>query len=185
MLIYNDYNMFNPERRAGTIRLVNSLRGKGIPIHGVGMQGHFRVDYPELLDEVENSIIEFAEHGLDVAITELDVSVLPWPGEKTGDDGGADIMDRHEYEAMMNPYADGLPTDVENEVNARWLELFRIFAAHSDAVSRVTFWGVNDSVSWRNGWPMQGRTDYPLLIDRDNQLKPVWSGIIESLPGPD
>jgi endo-1,4-beta-xylanase len=176
-LIYNDYNMFKPERRAGTIRLVESLRRKGIPIHGVGMQGHFRVDYPETLGEVENSIVAFGEMGLDVAITELDVSVLPWPGEKRG---GADIMDRHEFEASMNPYVDGLTAEAERAVNARWLELFNIFTTHSDTVSRVTFWGVNDGVSWRNNWPMQGRTDYPLLIDRGNQPKAVWSEIINA-----
>ena len=176
LLFYNDYNMFNPGRRDGVLRLVASLREKNIAIHGIGMQGHFRVDYPETLDSVETAIRTYGELGLDVAITELDVSVLPWPGEKRG---GADIMDRHEFEAAMNPYADGLTPEAEAAFNARYLELFRIFVAHSDVITRVTFWGVNDGASWRNDWPMAGRTDYPLLIDRDNRLKPVWADIIE------
>lgn len=175
LLFYNDYNMFNPGRRDGVLRLVDNLRSKGIPIHGIGMQGHFRVDYPATLDDVRTAIIAYGELGLDVAITELDMSVLPWPGEKRG---GADIMDRHEFESTMNPYADGMTTEAEAAFNSRYIDLFRIFIAHSDVITRVTFWGVNDGVSWRNDWPMRGRTDYPLLIDRDNRLKPVWEDIV-------
>jgi endo-1,4-beta-xylanase len=175
LLFYNDYNMFAPGRRAGVIRLVERLREKGIPIHGIGMQGHFRVDYPATLDDVETSITAYGDLGLDVAITELDVSVLPWPGEKRG---GADIMDRHAFETSMNPYADGLSDAAEQAFNQRYLGLFRIFLDHRDVITRVTFWGLNDGTSWRNDWPMDGRTDYPLLIDRDNRLKDVWYDII-------
>jgi endo-1,4-beta-xylanase len=119
--------------------------------------------------------VAFGELGVDVAITELDVSVLPWPGEKNG---GADITDRHEFDTQMNPFADGLSAEAEAALNQRYIGLFRIFLTHSDKVTRVTFWGVNDGVSWRNNWPMRGRTDYPLLIDRDNKLKPVWQDIL-------
>jgi endo-1,4-beta-xylanase len=176
ILFYNDYNMFNPGRRAGVVRLVETLRDKGIPIHGIGLQGHFRVDYPATLDDVDAAIAEYGKLGVDVAITELDVSVLPWPGEKRG---GADIMDRHEFESEMNPYADGLTPEAEAEFNQRYLGLFGIFLKHRDVLTRVTFWGVNDGDSWRNNWPMEGRTDYPLLIDRDNKPKAIWSDIIE------
>jgi len=175
LLYYNDYNMFNPGRRAGVVRMVENLRSKGIPIHGIGMQGHFRVDYPATLDDVDAAIAEYGRLGLEVAITELDVSVLPWPGEKAG---GADIMDRHELAAAMDPYADGLTPEAEAAFNQRYLDLFRIFLAHRDVLTRVTFWGVNDGVSWRNNWPMTGRTDYPLLIDRNNTPKAVWADII-------
>jgi len=44
---------------------------------------------------------------------------------------------------------------------------------HDNYVSRVTLWGVNDSNSWKNGFPVRGRTDYPLLFDRNNQPKSV------------
>lgn len=175
ILFYNDYNMFAPGRREGTIALVERLRANGIEKLGIGLQGHMRIDYPETLDEFERSIVAFGELGVDVAITELDVSVLPWPGEKNG---GADIMDRHAFDTQMNPFAEGLSAEAEAALNQRYIDLFRIFLANSDKVTRVTFWGVNDSVSWRNNWPMRGRTDYPLLIDRDNNLKPVWQDII-------
>ena len=174
-LYYNDYNMHAPGRRAGTIALVERLRAGGVPVHGIGMQGHLRIDAPETLDEFEKSIVAFGELGLDVAITELDVSVLPWPGEKQG---GADIGERHDYETLMNPFVNGLSEDVEAAFRQRYIDLFRLFLKHSDKIARVTFWGLNDGMSWRNNWPMRGRTDYALLIDRDNRLKPVWKEII-------
>jgi endo-1,4-beta-xylanase len=178
LLFYNDYNMFKPGRRDASIALVRRLRDQGIPIHGIGMQGHFRVDYPEDLESVEEAIVAYAGQGIDIAITELDVSVLPWPGEKRG---GADISDRHAYNLEMNPYANGLTEEGERAFNERYLQLFRIFLDHSDSITRVTLWGIDDSVSWRNDWPMEGRTDYPLLIDRDREVKPVVRQIVESM----
>ena len=181
LLFYNDYNMFAPGRRAATIAMVEKLRAKGIPVHGIGMQAHMRFDYPATLDEFEASIVAFAELGVDVALTELDISVLPWPGEKAG---GADIADRHAYEAAMNPYADGLTAAAEDALNQRWVDLFRILLRHSDKITRVTFWGINDANTWRNNWPMRGRTDYPLLLDRNNEPKPVWQDIIALMETP-
>jgi endo-1,4-beta-xylanase len=81
----------------------------------------------------------------------------------------------------MNPYANGLTEEGERAFNERYLQLFRIFLDHSDSITRVTLWGIDDSVSWRNDWPMEGRTDYPLLIDRDREVKPVVRQIVESM----
>jgi endo-1,4-beta-xylanase len=124
---------------------------------------------PEDLAELENSILAYAKLG-DVMITELDISVLPFP-EK--DAQGADLNINLELKAKYNPYTEGLPADVQQAQDQRFLDIFKVFLTHQDKISRVTFWGVNDGHSWKNGWPMQGRTDYPLLIDRNNRLKPV------------
>ena len=61
----------------------------------------------------------------------------------------------------------------------RFSGLFRIFLRHSDKISRVTLWGVNDQQSWRNDWPMRGRTDYALLFDRQNQPKAVVNALLQ------
>ena len=168
-LYYNDYNLYQPAKRAGAVRLVKSVQAKGIPVHGIGMQGHYGLDHPEDLAQVEDSILAYSELG-DVMITELDISVLPFP-EK--DAQGADLNINLELKAKYNPYTEGLPADVQQAQDKRFLDIFKIFLTHQDKISRVTFWGVNDGQSWKNGWPMRGRTDYPLMIDRNNALKPV------------
>ena len=47
-----------------------------------------------------------------------------------------------------------------------------MFIEHSDVITRVTAWGVHDGDSWKNNWPVRGRTDYPLLFDRNLEMKP-------------
>lgn len=172
-LYYNDYNMFKPEKRAGAVALINRLKQKGIQIDGVGMQAHYSLDYPDFA-EVEDSIVAFAATGVDVMITELDISVLPFPENLAeGADVSLDIALQQQY----NPYKAGIPKDVEQKLASRYQALFSIYKKHSDSIGRVTFWGVSDKQTWRNGWPMQGRTDYPLLIDRNMQIK----GFVDSL----
>lgn len=168
-LYYNDYNLYQPAKRAGALWLVKSVQDKGIPVHGIGMQGHYGLDHPQDLSQLEDSILAYAELG-DVMITELDISVLPFP-EKGSE--GADLNIDLELKARYNPYTEGLPIDVQQAQDKRFLDIFKIFLTHQDKISRVTFWGVNDGQSWKNGWPMRGRTDYPLMIDRNNELKPV------------
>ncbi|WP_223270337.1 endo-1,4-beta-xylanase [Colwellia sp. C1TZA3] len=166
-LYYNDYNLYKPEKRNGVLKLVKSLQNKGIRIDGVGMQAHYSLTSPEL-NEIEDSIKAYSALNMDVLITELDVSVIPFPDE---DNMGADVSLNFDLQAEFNPYPDGLPTEVENQLGARYQELFAIFNRHQDVIKRVTFWGVSDAQTWRNDWPMTGRSDYPLLFDRQLKTK--------------
>jgi endo-1,4-beta-xylanase len=84
-----------------------------------------------------------------------------------------------EYEQSINPYTDGLPKDVERKFNDRYLEFFKLFLKYQDKISRVTLWGIADQHSWKNNWPVRGRTDYPLLFDREFQPKSIVSELIE------
>ena len=79
----------------------------------------------------------------------------------------------------MNPYANGLPDSVQAQITKGYEDLFRLFLKHSDKISRVTFWGVNDGQSWLNDWPIRGRTNYPLLFDRQFKPKPAFYKVIE------
>jgi endo-1,4-beta-xylanase len=167
-LYYNDYSMANPEKCAGVVRLVKSLQAQGVRIDAVGMQGHHNMEWPSV-EAFEQSLLAFAELGVKVMITELDLSVLPRPQMNTG----ADVSAYFEYMKEMNPYADGLPEDVAATQQARYADFFRLFLKHHDKITRVTLWGVSDGDSWCNNWPMPGRTDYPLLFDRQHQPKPV------------
>jgi endo-1,4-beta-xylanase len=174
-LYYNDFNLFKPEKRAGVLKLVAALKAKHAPIYGIGEQGHYSLDYPKLQD-VEDSIVAFKNTGLKVVITELDISALPFPDPENI---GADISLNMKLKQEFNPYADGLPKAVSDQLTQKYLHLFELFLRHSDAIERVTLWGVNDNQTWRNNWPMKGRTDYPLLFDRKNQPKEVVPALIK------
>ncbi len=173
-LYYNDYSMANPSRRKGVIRMVKKLQEQGVKIDGIGMQGHLNMDYPSI-DEFEKSLVAFANLGVKVMITELDLSVLPSPRP----DAGANLSNSYEYQKEMNPYADGLPESMEQMQAERYADFFRLFLKHKDKIDRVTLWGVNDAHSWKNNWPIRGRVDYPLLFDRNNHPKPWVETIIK------
>jgi endo-1,4-beta-xylanase len=174
-LYYNDYNEWYPAKIKAISELVTGLKAKGVRIDGLGLQGHWGIDYPEL-EEIDHMLTEYSKLGVKLKITELDVSVLPMPGRQTG----AEITARARPEAAGNPYADGLPADKQQELARRYADIFRLFVKHRDAIDRVTFWGVHDGQSWRNGWPVGNRVDYPLLFDREYQPKPAFDAVIET-----
>ena len=168
-LYYNDYSMSLPAKRAGVCRLVRQLQAAGVRIDGVGMQSHTGLDYPDL-SEYEASIDSFAALGVEVLITELDVNVLPSPEGF----GGADVAQDFDYAAALNPYVEGLSAEAEAAFEERVLALFAIYRRHAGQIGRVTLWGFSDADSWLNDWPVKGRTNYPLLFDRQGRPKPVW-----------
>lgn len=164
-LYYNDYNIEEPKKRDGALKLVKYIREQGGKVDGVGIQGHWSLEGPSL-EEIEKSILAYSELGLKVAFTELDITVLPNPWDLKG----AEISQKFEGGAKMNPYPDGLPDAVQEKLAQRYSDIFKLFLKHKDKISRVTFWGTYDGQSWLNDWPIKGRTNYPLLFD--TQLKP-------------
>ena len=175
-LIYNDYNLWNPQKRKGVIRIVKKLQGKGIKIDGVGMQAHWSIDKPSL-EDIEASIIAYSELGVKVSFTELDITALPNPWDL---DGAAveQSFERYEGDPKMNPYPNGLTEEAKEKIAKRYEAIFKLFLKHKDKISRVTFWGVNDGQSWLNNWPIKGRTNYPLLFNRDYQPKDVYKIVL-------
>ncbi len=168
-LYYNDYNIEQPKKRAGAIALIKKLQAAGVRIDGVGIQGHWRAKNVPLKD-IEESIKAYAALGLQVHFTELDLGVLPNPW----DNDAADVNMKAEYSAKMNPYPNGLPDSVATQQAEAYEQLFRLFLQYKDNIARVTFWGVHDGQSWLNGWPIRGRTNYPLLFDRNYKPKPAF-----------
>ncbi len=173
-LYYNDYNIEQPKKRAGAIALIKKIQAAGVRIDGVGIQGHWHINHLPLKD-IEESILEFSALGIDVMFTELDLSVLPNPRDIVG----ADVNQRAAYEAKLNPYTAGLPDSVNTVFNQRYLDFFKLFMKHQDVITRVTLWGVSDKDSWKNNWPIRGRTDYPLLFDRQMNPKEVVQQIVD------
>ncbi|GEL11427.1 endo-1,4-beta-xylanase [Flavobacterium glycines] len=174
-LYYNDYSMENPTKRAGVIRMVKKIQEKGIKIDGIGMQSHWHLNSPTI-EEIEESILEYAKLGVKIAITELDVSVLPSPYGMQG----AEVSQRFANNEKMNPYPKSLPDSMQVKLAQRYADIFKLFLKHKDKISRVTFWGVNDTQSWLNDFPIKGRTDYPLLFDANLQSKKAYYNVIEA-----
>lgn len=172
-LYYNDYNNEQPAKRAGCIRLIKKIQEAGVRIDGVGIQGHWHLGKIPLKD-IEESILEYAALGLKVSITELDVEVLP------RNFSGADISQRMKNDPSLNPYPNGLPDSVQQQLAKDYQSLFYLFLKHRDKIDRITFWGVHDGQSWLNGWPVPGRTNYPLLFDRQLRPKPAFQSVIET-----
>ena len=174
-LIYNDYSLTNKVKRDAVIEMVRELQEKGVRVDVVGMQGHYHLDYP-LLDSLEESIVELSELGVKVAITEHEINVLPRPG-----DGrlGADIALNYEKQKKYNPFSEFFPDSMQQKLADRYADFFKIFLKHKDEVSRVTIWGIHDGQSWTNFWPIRGRTNYPLLFDREYKPKAAFDALIE------
>ena len=172
-LNYNDYNMETPAKRKGAIELVKRIKAAGVPIAVVGSQAHLHLDGTE--KDEEAAIEELSAAGVKVAITELDIDVLPSAWGHT-----ADVGVKVEQKPDMNPYPKELPEDVQEKLTKRYADLFAVFWKHRDVVNRVTFWGTTDKTSWLNNWPVRGRTSYPLLFDREGKPKPAFYAVLKA-----
>ena len=182
-LYYNDFNAWRPAKREGIVRLVKMLQQEGLRIDGVGMQGHWGLNYPKTV-YIEEAIDAFAALGVKVMITELDVDVLPLT--KEGQIIGQGMADKQfqseEFKSFLDPYQNGLPDSLQTILAKRFAELFSIFYKRKDKISRVTLWGVHDGMSWKNDYPIPNRTNYPLLWDRQQQAKPALEAVL-TVPG--
>lgn len=201
-LYYNDYNMHEPGKRATVVRLIRDLKERGLRIDAVGMQSHIGLDYPDI-NEYRASMEAYIAEGVEVAVTEWDMSALPTitmsadvsqnmgalfkfrfrgpdadisPEEKAAIDSALVAFD-----AKFNPYKEGLPEDVSASWNARMEEFMNLYLEFAGNISRVTAWGITDASSWKNGFmsPVP-RTDYPLLFGRDWEAKPFVRKMIEN-----
>jgi len=157
-LYYNDFNLVNEAKRNGALELVDSLQARNVPITGVGVQGHWQPNWPSA-SQVETTVQAFADRGLDVMISELDIDMLPEEGD---------------------PYPNGLPEEEQEALADQYEMLFRTFLQNRGDIERVTFWGVTDADSWLNDFPVEGRTNYPLLFNRQNDPKqPAFDRVVE------
>ncbi|HEY7185413.1 MAG TPA: endo-1,4-beta-xylanase [Vicinamibacterales bacterium] len=167
-LYYNDFNLATrPEKRAGAIRIITDLQQRGIRIDAVGEQGHWRLDAPPPA-ELDQAIRDLGATGLKVMITELDVNLLPPASPSARGQPPS---------PESNPYASGLPDDMQQSLARYYADTFRVLLTHRDHISRVTFWGVSDADSWLN----RGRVNHPLLWDRQRQPKPAFERVVAVL----
>jgi endo-1,4-beta-xylanase len=174
-LTYNDYSLENEAKRKGALALIAKLKDQGVPVTSVGLQGHNSLAWPSVKEE-DTTISAFAKLGVKVVISELDIDVLPHATQQQS----AEVSLNVQQDPKLNPYVSGLPQSVQQELAKRYAALFGVYLKHRDVITRVTFWGVTDGDSWRNDWPVKGRTSYPLLFDRNSQPKPAFETVIRA-----
>jgi endo-1,4-beta-xylanase len=172
---YNDYNEWHPGKRKAINRLARSFKAKGIRMDGIGMQGHWGLDYPSL-PELEAMLSDYGKLGVKLMVTELDMNILPRVGAQTA----AEVSATAQGSDALNPYAAGLPEERNKELANRYAALFAVLLKHHGKIDRVTMWGVHDGQSWLNNWPIRGRTAYPLLFDRQLQPKLAFDGVVRA-----
>jgi Beta-1,4-xylanase len=168
-LYYNDYSLENEPKRNGAIQLIQKLKSQGVPVAAVGLQGHNNMKFPSL-EQQDATIEAFAKLGIKVNITELDIDVLPHVDEDKGPT--TKLTDQ------LNPFTSGLPQSLQDDQAKRFADLFSVYLKHRDVIDRITFWGVTDGDTWLNNWPVRGRTNYPLLFDREGKAKPAFDAVL-------
>jgi endo-1,4-beta-xylanase len=174
-LYYNEYDYEYGPKTEGVINLIRNLQSKGVRVDGVGIQGHWFLDYPNL-DLLESYIRNLRSLDIKLMITELDIGVLPFY-QMDATIVPLSSFDE-ETQKKHNPYPDRLPDAVERDLASRYAELFTYFRKNRDLFGRITLWAVHDGQSWRNYWPITGRTDYPMLFDRHCQPKPAFDAVV-------
>lgn len=173
ILIYNDYNNELLKKREKMIELVQRLQAQKVPVHAIGLQGHYEIDKVPF-DEIEATLVAVRELGLTVAISELDIDMIPrgrwWA------DGGK----YRDEMSKLDPYKDGCPPELLKRQAEQYAKLFAIFRKHSEVILRVSFWNLHDGDSWLNYFPWK-RVNHPLLFDREQKPKPAFFEVIREL----
>ncbi|WP_160034898.1 endo-1,4-beta-xylanase [Paenibacillus sp. An7] len=158
LLFYNDYNESHPHKRERIYRLVRSLLDQGVPIHGVGLQAHWNLNDPSL-DDIRAAIERYAELGLQLQLTELDMSVFRFEDRRTD---------------LIQPTQDMLELQA-----ARYESIFRVLYEYREHISAVTFWGAADDYTWLDGFPVRGRKNWPFLFDEAHHPKEAYQRVAQ------
>jgi GH35 family endo-1,4-beta-xylanase len=162
-LFYNDYNEIDPVKREKIFKLVTGLKQAGVPIHGVGLQGHWAITEPSA-EQLDATLSRFAGAGLKIQITELDISVYPKEHHtrpKTAQDSNTEFT-----------------SDKEQKQAETYRMCFELFRKYGQSLSGVTFWNISDRGSWLDNFPVRGRKDYPLLFDQNLKRKNAYSKVV-------
>lgn len=163
LLFYNDYNTESAGKRERIYKLVKQLMDAKVPIHGVGLQGHWSIYEPSEKD-LRTSIEKFSSLGLKVQITELDVSVYP--------------LEHSRREPRPNEPSK-LTAEMEQRQVEQYTMFFKVFREYKNAITGVTFWNVSDKHSWLDSFPVRGRKNYPLLFDQNLQPKKAYWEVVK------
>lgn len=162
VLFYNDYNTESPEKRERIFQLLKKLKAAGVPVHGVGLQGHWSIAHPSEAFLIA-AIDRFASLDLKVQVTELDMSIY---------------TDGNIVEQAGNKESRGFTADREEKQQAQYTRMFRVFRAKKELITGVTFWNLSDRSSWLDNFPIRGRKNFPLLFDEHLMPKKAYWDVV-------
>ena len=162
LLFYNDYNAADPEKRDRIYNMVKSMKEEGVPIDGIGMQGHYNV-YGPSMEDVDAALTKYSTIVKHIHITELDIRA------------------NQEMGGQLNFSRDGgnISQVVKTLQEDQYARLFKVLRKHKDVVDNVTFWNLSDRDSWL------GARNYPLPYDENYKAKRVYSIIKDFDPASD
>lgn len=166
LLFYNDYNEINPAKREKIIRLLKALQAKGLPIHGIGLQGHWAVNEPGY-EQLDKTLADFSGLGLKMQITELDISV--YPKEHDAREGRSEDANA------------GFSQEKEQKQLEMYKICFNLFRKYQKQIQAITFWNISDRSSWLDNFPVKNRKDYPLLFDENLKPKKAFWEVVKGL----
>ena len=164
LLFYNDYNEISQVKREKIIRLVKNLKASGVPIHGIGLQGHWAVNEPSR-EQLDSTLEAFSNLGLKMQITELDISVYPKEH---------DARQRRPEDAN-----DSFTPEREQQQLEKYKMSFELFRKYRKHITGITFWNISERYSWLDNFPVRGRKDYPLLFDKELKPKKAYWEVVK------
>ena len=163
LLFYNDYSCVDPGKRERIYNMVKKMKDAGVPIDGIGMQGHYNIYFPDE-DQLDLTITKFKEIVKHIHITELDLRM-------NNESGGQLMFSRGEAKPMPG-YMNTLQTD-------QYARIFKVFRKHKDVIDNVTFWNLGDKDSWL------GVNNHPLPFDENYKPKSCYRAIRDFNPALD
>ena len=162
LLFYNDYNAADPGKCDRIYNMVKKMKDAGVPIDGIGMQGHYNI-YGPSMEDVDKAITRYSELVKHIHITELDI--------RANEEMGGQL--RFSREGMeIKPFVKTLHTNQFNQ-------LFKVLRKHKDVIDNVTCWNVSDRDSW------VGVNNYPLMFDKDLNRKQAYYAVRDFDPSLD
>jgi endo-1,4-beta-xylanase len=161
LLFYNDYNTESSSKRDKIYTFLKGLIDSGVPVHGIGLQGHWSIGWPSEA-EIKGAIEKYATLGIKIQITELDCSVY-----SSGEDFSIRTLGDDDFTAER-----------EQKQIDRYNMFFRVFRDYKTQITGVTFWNVSDKHSWLDNFPVANRKNYPLLFDQNYKRKKVYNEVV-------
>ena len=149
LLFYNDYSTVDPGKRERIYNMVKKMKDAGVPIDGIGMQGHYNIYFPDE-DQLDLAITRFKELVNHIHITELDL--------RTNMESGGQLVFSQGGNKQQPPHIAALQEDQYNRI-------FKIYRKHRDVIDNVTFWNLSDKDSWL------GVNNHPLPFDENFKAK--------------